>query len=143
MAKEEKHPHSENPSLENIAMEMENIYPGHDPELKKAYISIHRMIVEVLPGLNYSMDLKDGQIGYGARQYGYDGWGMAALALHKKWINLHFMKGADLDQQVQNDMLEGKGKQLRHMKFTSADEVEQKAKELRELLMKASTICRT
>ncbi len=83
--------------------------------------------------------MKDGSMGYGAKQYGYDGWGIAGLVAHKNWVNLHFMRGVALEEEFGSGPLEGKGKQLRHLKFKSLEDVGKKEKILRELLKLAST----
>jgi hypothetical protein len=67
------------------------------PMIRQLYIDTHMLILETLPHVVYSIDCKDGQMGYGARQYGYNGWGMATLLAHKKWISLVFMRGTDLE----------------------------------------------
>lgn len=54
-------------------------------------------------------------IGYGARQYGYDGWGTAALAPHSKWVSLIFIRGAALGDP--DGLLEGTGMSVRRVKL--------------------------
>lgn len=130
----------ENPSLQDIEKALKEIFRDHDPKISNLYLAVHRMILETLPEVKFSMDLSDGQMGYGAKQFGYNGWGMVALSPHKKWVNLHFMKGAELSQAEKSNVLEGKGKQLRHLKFSSLEEVEEKEKQLSSLLYKASKL---
>jgi hypothetical protein len=55
--------------------------------------------------------------GYGARQYGYDGWGMAELSAHSKWVSVVFMRGTDLEDP--DGLLEGTGKNIRHVRLRS------------------------
>lgn len=62
----------------------------------------------------------DGAIGYGCRQFGYDGWGMAALMPHKGWLSLVLFRGAALDDP--DELLEGTGAIVRHVKLRSHDE---------------------
>ena len=66
--------------------------------VRQLYLNAHRLVLETLPDVVYLVDCQDGQMGYGARQYGYNGWGMAALSAHNKWVSLVFMRGADLEE---------------------------------------------
>lgn len=77
-------------------------------------------------------------MGYGARQYGYNGWGMAALSAHNKWISLVFMRGTDLED---NDrLLEDTGKKVRHVKRRSLEQFEEKRSALSRLIKAASKL---
>ncbi len=77
-------------------------------------------------------------MGYGARQYGYNGWGMAALSAHNKWISLVFMRGTDLED---NDrLLEDTGKKVRHVKLRSLEQFEEKRSALSRLIKAASKL---
>ncbi len=82
--------------------------------------------------------LPDGQMGYGARQYGYNGWGMAALSAHNKWASLIFMRGADLEDNER--LLEGTGKKIRHVKLRSPEQFEEKRSALSRLIRAASKL---
>ena len=142
MSKEPKHPHKENPSMEEIRKVLESASATKDSEVKDVYLAVHTVMLKVLPDLRFSMDMKDGKMGYGAKQYGYDGWGIAGLVAHGKWVNLHFMRGAELEKKASSKALEGKGKQLRHMKFKSMADLEKKEKILEELLEQATALGR-
>lgn len=48
-----------------------------------------------------------------------------AIAPHAKWVNLQFFDGANLPDP--NQLLEGTGKSMRHVKLKSADDVTSKA----------------
>jgi hypothetical protein len=93
-------------------------------------------VLETLPNVTHSVDSKDGVTGYGARQYGSDGWGLAALAAHSKWISLMFMRGADLADP--EGLLEGSGKKMRHVKLRSPQAFEERRNALRELIAEAA-----
>ena len=138
MANQSKHPHQFNPSNEEIREVLRQIREEDDPAIVDIFMTLHQLITGALPEINCSIDLKDGQMGYAVRQYGYDGWGMVALAHHKTWVNLHFMKGAALSEFDQTGIFEGKGKQLRHIKFSSLEEVKNAIPELKKLLLQAS-----
>ena len=48
----------------------------------------------VPPDVAASVDTVDHAIGYGAHQYGYNGWGMAAVMPYAKWVSLTLMQGS-------------------------------------------------
>ena len=90
---------------------------------------------ETVPDVASSVDCVDGQIGYGARQFGYDGWGMAALAPFTNWVSLAFLRGARLEDP--DELLEGTGAGVRHVKLRSTEQLAQTADGIRRLLEQA------
>lgn len=118
MADSRTHPHSEMPSAEELTRLILEKHPAH----RELYTAAHALFLETVPELRYSVDLQDGVIGYGQRQFGYDGWGMAALSPHKKWVSLVFFRGAHLD--APEGLLEGGGPNMRHLKLHSMEEIE-------------------
>lgn len=134
MGKGEKHPHIEKPSEEQII----SVLQGRDPMISQLYLDTHKLILENLPDIVYSIDCQDGQMGYGARQYGYDGWGMMALSAHSKWVSLVFMGGTDLEDP--NGLLEGIGKNIRHVKLRSPEQAKERRSALEELIRAASKL---
>lgn len=127
-----KNPHIDQASDEQLAALLE----GRAPELRQVYLEVHRLVLETLPDVAYSTDITDGMTGYGARQYGYDGWGMGALAAHKKWVSLMLFRGAHLDDP--DNLLEGTGKNMRHVKVRSLDQLNEYRDALRALIEQAS-----
>ena len=91
-----------------------------------------------MPDVRHEVDLVDGSIGYGARQYGYGGWGMAALQAHKGWVSLFFMQGAELEDA--EGVLEGSGRLLRHVKLRSVEALEERSAAIRALVVAATRI---
>ena len=85
-----------------------------------------------------SVDCRDGEIGYGARQYGYDGWGMAALAPYTQWVSLAFLRGTSLDDPA--GLLEGTGRRVRHVKVRSMEQLAESGGALRGLIDAASRL---
>jgi len=134
MSPEKKHPHIEQPSIEQLASLLEN----NAPAMREIYLDAHRLILETLPDVVYSVDCEDGMLGYGARQYGYDGWGMAALSAHSKWVTLMFMLGVDLDDPEK--LLEGSGKKMRHVKIHSPEQFKENRSALLTLIEAASKL---
>ena len=134
MSSKEKHPHIERPSTEQLADALQS----KSPMVRQLYLDMHQLVLETIPDVVYSVDCKDGQMGYGARQYGYNGWGMAALSAHNKWVSLFFMRGADLEDP--DGLLEGTGKKMRHVKLRSPEQAEERRSALRRLIEAASNL---
>ena len=102
------------------------------------YLKVHALVLETLPDVKNSVDLVDGMTGYGAHQYSYGGWGMAALSAHSKWVSLVFMRAVDLNDST--GILEGTGKKLRHVKLRSPEQLAERKEALRDLLTQAATL---
>src|SRR5690606_13536320 len=64
------------------------------------------------------------------------GWGMAALSAHAKWVRLVFMRATDLDDAT--GILEGTGKNMRHVKVRSGEAITERAAAIRSLLEQAN-----
>ena len=132
MASSKTHPHIDMPSEDELGRLILAKRPSH----RDLYLEAHRLVVESVPGVTYSADLVDGAIGYGARQFGYDGWGMAALAPHTAWVSLVLFRGAVLDDP--DGLLEGTGALVRHVKLRSTEELTARRESLRRLLEAAA-----
>lgn len=128
----EKHPHVDGASEEQLLALLEE----RTPELRQVWLEIHRLMLETLPDVKYSTDMKDGVTGYGARQYGYDGWGLGAVGAHKNWVSLMLFRGAHLDDPL--GLLEGTGKNMRHVKVRSLEQLEERRDGMRELIEQAA-----
>lgn len=102
------------------------------------YIAAHQLVLECLPGAQYAVDCKDAAIGYGARQYGYDGWGVAALSPHTNWVTLAFLRGALLDDPA--GLLEGASRLVRHVKLRSLEQFAEQREALRALILAAARV---
>ncbi len=130
----EKHPHMENPTAEQLA----KLLKDKTSIVQQLYLDTHQLILETLPDVVFSVDCKDGQTGYAARQYGYNGWGMAALSAHSKWVSLYFMRGVDLEDR--DGLLEGSGKNMRHVKLHSPEQFVERRSSLRRIIEAASKL---
>jgi hypothetical protein len=122
-------PQRDRPSISVI----KRLLADKDPALQKLYLGVHALVLKTLPDVHYTIDLKDGMIGYGARQYGASGWGIAALACHSRWVSLGFLRGAELGDP--SKILEGTGKKVRHVKLHSAEEFEERRRAVRALIL--------
>jgi hypothetical protein len=128
------HPHIDRPSQAQLRRLLE----GKSPAIRDLYLGMHRLVLETLPDVASSVDCSDGQIGYGARQHGYDGWGMAAVAPHTKWISPGFLRGTSLEDP--DKLLEGTGASVRHIKVRSQDELVARRAALQRLLKGAADL---
>lgn len=136
MAAAERHPHIENPDEERLR----HLVDSRSAEVRDVYLAVHQLVLETLPDVAFSVDATDAQIGYGARQYGYDGWGMAALSAHAKWVSLVFMHATSLDDPA--GLLEGTGSTIRHVKIRSAEQLAEVRGGIVGLLKEAATLRR-
>lgn len=128
------HPHSEMPSVDELAGVILEKQPAHHD----LYLAAHALVLEAAPGVRYSVDLHDGVIGYGQRQFGYDGWGMAALSPHRSWVSLILFRGADL--HAPDGLLEGTGPRMRHLNLRSRAELEARREILGQLIADAAVV---
>lgn len=136
MAPPKTHPHISAPSDDDLERLISALRPAH----RDLYLAAHRLVLESLPGVSYSVDTVDGAIGYGARQFGYDGWGMAALTPYAGWVSLGLLRGAALNDP--HGLLEGTGALVRHVKLRSAEELSARRGPIRRLLEAAARIVR-
>ena len=125
------HPHLDHPTNEQLS-ELVADLPG---ERAATYLALHQLILDTLPDIAYSVDQVDLVIGYGAKQYGYGGWGMLAVSPYTKWVSLTWMQGARLADP--DAVLTGTSA-MRHVKPTSPDEVAQLKPALVPLLQAAA-----
>ncbi|MHB1017283.1 MAG: DUF1801 domain-containing protein [Coriobacteriia bacterium] len=128
------HPHTEMPTTDDLTSLILEKKPAH----RDLYLAVHQLFGEVVPELRYSVDLTDAVIGYGQRQFGYDGWGMAALSPHAKWVSFILLRGAQLD--APEGLFEGSGPHMRHLKLHSLEEFEAKRDVLSQLVAEAASI---
>ena len=133
MASSRTHPHTDMPSEDELARIILDKHPKHH----ELYLEAHRLVLRAAPDLRYSVDLVDGVIGYGARQYGYDGWGMGALSPHKGWVSLVLFRGGALDDP--DGLLEGSGALVRHVKLRSVEQLAASRGYLKRLLEAAAS----
>jgi hypothetical protein len=111
------HPHIDSPGPEQLATLVE----GRPAALTEVYLGLHQLVMGALPDVVNSVDTVDASIGYGARQYGYDGWGMAAVTPYKRWVSLTLLHGADLEDP--SGLLSGTAR-MRHVKLAGEEELE-------------------
>lgn len=126
------HPHTDSPTLDDLAA----VVAGRPAPVRDAYLAAHRLVMAAVPDLLSSVDLVDATIGYGAHQHGYNGWGMAALSPHARWVNLTLLDGVALSDP--DGLLEGTAARMRHVRLRSADQLAERAEPLTALLRAAA-----
>ncbi len=127
------HPHIESPDPEQLGV----LVAGRPEPLIEAYLDLHALVISTLPDIRFSVDTVDASIGYAAHQYGYNGWGMAALTPFAKWVSLTLLQGARLDDPAR--LLTGTST-MRHVKVTGPKDVRNGGEAIRALLLAASTL---
>src|SRR5436190_1106648 len=105
------------------------------PEIRALALALRALVHDTLPGVVETRARGDNGIGFGARQYGADGWGIAAISVFEDWIDLGFLRGTELPDPTK--LLEGTGKRLRHVKLRSVDDLERERTSLRRLVLAA------
>ncbi len=127
------HPHLDDPSREQLAALVE----GRPAPLVEVYLGLHELMVEALPDVASSADTVDASVGYAAHQWGYNGWGMAALTPYGKWVSLTLLQGAHLDDPT--GLLTGTTT-MRHIKFKDPEELAELRDAIRALVIAAARL---
>jgi len=128
------HPHIDRPT----EVQLHELADQIPAELRDLYLALHELVMEALPGVAYSVDVTDRQIGYGAHQYGYDGWGMAAVSPYAKWVSLAFLRATSLPDRA--GLFEGTGSTVRHVKVRSMEQLAGIRGDLRALVEAAARV---
>ena len=134
MAPSKTHPQVDMPSEDDLSRLVER----HPLAVREVYLDAHRLVLEAFPEVRYAVDTMDGQIGYGERQFGYNGWGMAALAPYTNWVSLGFLRGVALDDP--DGLLEGTSAAVRHLKLRSIEQLAERRGAIKRLLEDAARL---
>ena len=127
------HPHIESPSTDQLAELVRN----RPRPLADTYLALHDLVISALPDVASSVDCVDASIGYGAHQYGYNGWGLAAVTPFGKWVSLTLLQGSRLDDP--EGLLTGTTT-MRHVKLSDPESVRTHRDALRALLLAAAAL---
>lgn len=127
------HPHITSPT----ETQLREIVADRSEPIVETYLEFHNVVLSALPEIANEVDTVDAAIGYGARQYGYSGWGMAAVMPYSKWVSLTLMQGARLD--VTSDLLTGSST-MRHVKLSKPEDIAKRRDEITRLLVAASQL---
>lgn len=113
--------------------DFEAVIASANPDIQALARDARALLADVMPGITEVPWARQKIAGYGvgpkkmSQHFCY-------LAPYKKHLNLGFFYGADLPDP--QNLLEGAGKELRHIKIRSADELQQPA--VRVLIERAS-----
>ncbi len=121
------HPHIEMPSEEDLG----RIAADKPEVIRQLYLDAHRAVLAAVPEVRYSVDCVDAAIGYGARQFGYDGWGMVVVTPYKHLVRVTLMQGANMDDP--DGLLEGAAL-MRHIKLSSLEQFAANRDAIRQLI---------
>ncbi|WP_029088310.1 DUF1801 domain-containing protein [Brevibacterium album] len=127
------HPHIDAPTRAQLT----ELVRDRPQELAEVYLALHDLVLSVLPDIRHSVDEVDASIGYAAHQYGYNGWGMAALTPYSRWVSLTLLHGSQLEDPA--GLLVG-STMMRHVKLSRPAEVEDDAPAISALLRAAATL---
>lgn len=109
-----------------------------DEGVRETASAVRALVLELLPDVNETRARGDNGLGFGAHQYGADGWGIAALAVHRSWASLGFFAGTRLPDPAA--LLEGSGKRVRHVKLRSPNELADRRDSIAALVHAAAAL---
>ncbi|MDF1489672.1 DUF1801 domain-containing protein [Tessaracoccus caeni] len=127
------HPHIDTPTAKQLATLVE----GRPEPLVEVYLALHELVVSTLPDVRYSVDEVDASVGYAAHQFGYNGWGMAALTPFGKWVSFTLLQGSRLADP--SGLLVGTAA-MRHVKLKKPEEVRENEAAIRALIRAAAEL---
>ncbi len=114
--------------------EIAELLGGYDVAVQEIAAEARVLVQEVLPDTVEQVDRPAHLLGYGRdRSYKRS---ICAVALHRRYVNLMFTQGVHLPDPDQ--LLEGTGKQARHVTLTSIEDVHRSG--VRSLLEKAARL---
>ncbi len=128
------HPHLDFPTNDQL----QALVVDKPQNIADTYLALHNVVLDALPDVIYSVDEIDTMIGYGAHQYGYNGWGMASVSPFAKWASLTLLAGPRLSDP--DKLLQGTSNAMRHVKMSSPDEVAKHRDAITALVLEAATI---
>ena len=111
----------------------EDVIAEAPPQMQEIARALRVLLADIMPGITEVPWGQQKIAGYGVGEKKLSEH-FAYIAPYKKHVNLGFMYGADLDDP--GGLLEGKGKELRHIKIRSLEDIEKPA--IRKLLEDAS-----
>lgn len=128
------HPHLDFPTNDQL----QALIVDKPQNIADTYLALHNVVLDALPDVVFSVDEIDAMIGYGAHQYGYNGWGMAAVSPFAKWVSLSLFAGPRLSDPEK--LLQGASNAMRHVKVSTPEEVVTQRDTITALVLEAATI---
>lgn len=89
-------------------------------DVQQLALAVCTLVRETVPDAVQELDQSDKLIGFTFRPGTYKGL-IVAVALHRSHVNLMFSKGVELLELDSSGLLEGTGKQARHIRFADAE----------------------
>ena len=96
---------------------VETLLKGHTPVVQDISLRLRELVRTTIPGVTERVHQGWKTISYGTGE-GRDNQ-VCAISPYKKWVNLSFPKGTDLDDP--GNLLGGDGANMRHVKIHSPD----------------------
>jgi hypothetical protein len=113
--------------------EVAALFAEADPAVRQVAEAARALVRDALPGLIEMVDRPANMVAYG-QDGSYRGL-VCAIALQRRYVNLMLARGATLPDP--DGLLEGSGKQARHVRLASVADVGRP--EVRALLVRAGT----
>ena len=105
--------------MNDFNRQLEEILAGHSPKIISLVNILRELVHSADPNLAIEVKTGWGNITY--RKNGI----VCAISPHKAHVNLHFYKGAKMEDP--SGLLEGSGKELRHVKIRTSEDIQQDA----------------
>jgi hypothetical protein len=96
------------------------VLAAHSPEVRELAMKTRALVREVIPRAVEEVDTRAGLVGFTFVPGTYRGL-VVAVFPQRTYVNLMFAKGVELLALDAGGLLEGTGKQARHVKVRSAD----------------------
>ena len=116
----------------------EEILAARSAEVASLARRVQALVRDTLPDLDWVPNHGQEGIGFGVDQYGHDGWGVGVIGVAKNWVTLGFMRGAQLPDP--HGIVEGTGRNVRHVKVRTAQAFEERKDSLVTLLRAATGV---
>ena len=114
--------------------DFEKLLVENTPEAKALALELRRLIQRLLPKARERV-----YKGWGVADYGFEasgGRGFLSIGPQKRYVNLYFMDGVDLQDPA--SLLEGAGKRLRHVIISRSEDL--KSRDLHALVRQAAQL---
>ncbi len=116
----------------------DEILAARSAEVASLARRVQALVRDTLPDLDWVPNHGQEGIGFGVDQYGHDGWGVGVIGVAKNWVTLGFMRGAQLPDP--HGIVEGTGRNVRHVKVRTAQAFEERKDALVTLLRAATGV---